>query len=251
VGGDVASIDDVALRAADSVPPFPAAKAWSVVACALLHHALLARQMRATPLRRCGGAALRALHGAAPPPPLPRVTLPLESPTAASWDSARKLAKLAERAELRKAEWNNAPVSSVGAPPPEVSPEQLATWERRLGGTAHAFPDWIERWSRRTFYRTGVGLAAATALTAAALGPLSTPALALAAPVAAYWAIGLRDIAQTRHTVRARRARGHAAACVGASGQACGRIMPRAFACAAKRRRARRTPRHFGARVRK
>jgi hypothetical protein len=175
----------------------------------------------ATPLRRFGGAALRALSSSAPPPP--RVTLPLDSPAAASWDKTRKLA---ERAALRKAEWNNAPISSVGAPPPEVSPEALATWERRLGGTAHAFPDWIERWSRRTFYRTGVGLAAAAALTAGVLGPFSTPALALAAPVAAYWAIGLRDIAQTRHTVRAPSAGGaSAAACARAAarrGAACG-----------------------------
>jgi hypothetical protein len=103
-----------------------------------------------------------------------------------------------------------------------VSPEELRTWERRLGGTAHAFPgagtvawsasgarltrlsrraDWIERWSRGAFYKTGYAATALAAGTAALLGPLSTPALAIAAPVAAYWAIGLRDIKQTRHTV--------------------------------------------------
>ena len=36
--------------------------------------------------------------------------------------------------------------------------------------------------------------------------PLTAPSLlAMVAPVAAYWAIGLSDIRQTRHTVRPRR----------------------------------------------
>ncbi len=158
-------------------------------------------------LRRRGGALLLqrgALHGSAsashaPKLPPPQLT-PLKPHAAASWDSA---INLAERAAQRKAAYENAPGAGAGAPPPEVSPENLATWERRLGGTAHAFPDWIEAWSRKSFYQTGAGLTLAAGAAAAAFGPLSTPALALAAPVAAYWAIGLRDINQTRHTVRA------------------------------------------------
>jgi hypothetical protein len=160
-------------------------------------------------LRRCCGAGLLrrgALHGsAAPDAPsaapkaAARATLPLRTTAeAASWDKTRKLA---ERADQRRAAYLNAPGSGAGAPPPEVSPEELRTWERRLGGTAHAFPDWIEAWSRGTFYKVGAGLAAAAGATALAFGPLSTPALAVAAPAAAFWAIGMRDINQTRHTV--------------------------------------------------
>ena len=142
-----------------------------------------------------GAARLSSSHQPAAAP------LPLPAAAAASWDTTRALA---ERGAQRRATYENAPVSTVGAPPPEVSPAELASWEKRQGGTAHAFPDWIERWSRRSFYRAGAGLVAVAGATAAAFGPLSAPALAIAAPVAAYWAIGLRDINQTRHTARAR-----------------------------------------------
>jgi hypothetical protein len=165
-------------------------------------------------LQRCGTLLLRrrgAIHAGGAPV------------ASADKGASSASAALSDVGAQRKAEFDNAPISSAGGPPPEVSPEELRTWERRLGGTAHAFPgagtvalrqhgarlrrvtrraDWIERWSRGAFYKTGYAATALAAGAAALLGPLSAPALAIAAPVAAYWAIGLRDIKQTRHTVR-------------------------------------------------
>ena len=90
-------------------------------------------------LRRCGTALLRR-RGA------------LHDRGAWSLDAARALhaggdkgassahAPLSDVGAQCKAEYDNAPISQAGGPPPEVNAEQLATWERRLGGTAHAFP---------------------------------------------------------------------------------------------------------------
>jgi hypothetical protein len=63
--------------------------------------------------------------------------------------------------------------------------------------------DWIEQWSRKAFYRTGYVALALTGGAVAYVEPHSAPTLlAMLLPVAAYWSIGLRDINQTRHTVR-------------------------------------------------
>jgi hypothetical protein len=178
-----------------------------------------------TALRRCGATLLLrrrgALHSA-----VALSAADKRAGGASSWDAAA----LSDRGAQRKAEYDNAPISSAGAPPPEVLPDQLKTWERRQGGTAHAFPgarpaarelrascaayarcrltrplraDWIERWSRKAFFRTGYVALAVTGGAVAFVEPHSAPTLlAMLLPVAAYWSIGLRDINQTRHTVR-------------------------------------------------
>lgn len=83
-----------------------------------------------TALRRCGVVLLRrrgALHTGD--------AAWSAGKSATSWDAA-----LSDRGAQRKAAYDNAPISSAGTPPPEVSPEELKTWEKRQGGTAHAFP---------------------------------------------------------------------------------------------------------------
>jgi len=73
-------------------------------------------------------------------------------------------------------------------------------WERRFGGTT-AFPDVIEHWSRKSFYRVGGVASALVGGAAFAMGPMDPMVWAAAAPVAAYWLVGLRDI-NSRHTIR-------------------------------------------------
>ncbi len=75
----------------------------------------------------------------------------------------------------------------------------LLTRASTPGGFQHAFPDYIEAWSRRNFYRVGAGITAAALGFASGVDSAFATAC-LAAPVALYWAVGLRDIHQTRHT---------------------------------------------------
>mmetsp|Transcript_20906 Transcript_20906/g.42681 ORF Transcript_20906/g.42681 Transcript_20906/m.42681 type:complete len:282 (-) Transcript_20906:685-1530(-) len=61
-------------------------------------------------------------------------------------------------------------------------------------------PDWIEHWSRDNFRNVGYGLAATSICSI----PVGYPMIsaALATTTAAYWAVGLRDIRQTKQTIR-------------------------------------------------
>ena len=87
-------------------------------------------------------------------------------------------------------------------PPPEATAEELRSWETRIGGSAaSAVPDFIEAWGRKPFWRLGGAGAVAAAASAAALGPTDHVTLGIAVPLAAYLALGVRDMSQNRHTV--------------------------------------------------
>lgn len=64
----------------------------------------------------------------------------------------------------------------------------------------YSFPDLIEMWTPDVFRRVGAGLA----LGSVALGVMGSPAAGAcaAAVTAAYWKVGLSDMAQTSHTLR-------------------------------------------------
>lgn len=76
-------------------------------------------------------------------------------------------------------------------------------WKRakRQGDTATRFPDWIEKCDRKMFYRIATGMTAVAGGVTIAFGP-SLLSFCAIAPTALYWYLGLRDIKQTRHTIR-------------------------------------------------
>lgn len=70
----------------------------------------------------------------------------------------------------------------------------------------HNFPDFIEYWSRNTFYKVGYGLGATTG-GLALMGAFVDITYALPAAIAAlstttYWKVGKKDIEQTSHAIR-------------------------------------------------
>lgn len=76
----------------------------------------------------------------------------------------------------------------------------------------HNFPDFIEKWNRHVFRKVGyafIGLTGASIVwpISLAIPPLTQfgaymPSIVLSAFTAAYWKIGLSDMAQTQHTIR-------------------------------------------------
>ena len=59
--------------------------------------------------------------------------------------------------------------------------------------------DFVEQWTPAVFKRVGAALVVASAATGVFVGPLA--GAAAAAVTAGYWRLGLRDIAQTKHSV--------------------------------------------------
>jgi glutamate synthase domain-containing protein 2 len=76
------------------------------------------------------------------------------------------------------------------------------SYEKRFGGQANQFPDFITNWNRNTFYKGGALFSAMSGATFFFLGPLSVEAWLSTLPVAAYWLTGFRDMRQTQHTIR-------------------------------------------------
>lgn len=73
----------------------------------------------------------------------------------------------------------------------------------------HAFPDFIEGWTRETFRKVGYGLNAATiacVVGGVAVGASSVlsflPAVAVGTLSLGYWRVGLQDMRQTSHAIR-------------------------------------------------
>ena len=85
---------------------------------------------------------------------------------------------------------SSSPAAAAGVRRPPSSGK--ATWLE--------FPDIIELWTPKVFRSVGVGLVVGTAATGVFVGPVS--GLLCAAATAAYWKIGLDDLAQTTHTLR-------------------------------------------------
>lgn len=73
---------------------------------------------------------------------------------------------------------------------------------KRQGDTATRFPDWIEKCDRKMFYRIASGMTVGAGATAVLLGPASIFTWCTVIPTGLYWYLGLRDINQTRHTIR-------------------------------------------------
>jgi len=78
--------------------------------------------------------------------------------------------------------------------------EKFKPWERRAVG-GHAFPDWIEKWSRKNFY-IGGGVLSGTAVALTAAAPTSLTVWAFNLLVSGYWWRGFSDMKQTRHSIR-------------------------------------------------
>ncbi|CAM9438482.1 unnamed protein product [Discosporangium mesarthrocarpum] len=74
--------------------------------------------------------------------------------------------------------------------------EGFSRWEK----SGENFPDWIEKWNPVVFRKTGYGLAV-MAVTAGMLGG-PWVGLGVAVPVCGYWWLGLKDLAQERHSIR-------------------------------------------------
>ncbi|GBG25880.1 Ferredoxin-dependent glutamate synthase [Hondaea fermentalgiana] len=74
-------------------------------------------------------------------------------------------------------------------------------WEKKLASPSGGLPDFIEHWSRDLFKKTGAGLAVGAGVLGLAWGP-SLGTFAAAGFVGAYWALGMRDMAQPSHTIR-------------------------------------------------
>jgi len=66
--------------------------------------------------------------------------------------------------------------------------------------TAHRFPDFIEKWNRRSFFVTGIGLAGTTGALFYHMPGAWSPWI-LASLVSYYWWIGIRDLNQTSHAL--------------------------------------------------
>jgi len=66
---------------------------------------------------------------------------------------------------------------------------------------SHGMPNFIEEWSVKRFYKVGAGL---SVVSVGALGMLGVGGVSgtIAAATALYWAIGARDLRQSKHTVR-------------------------------------------------
>ena len=87
----------------------------------------------------------------------------------------------------------------------ERAAADLHVWETHRDGNG-GLPDWVEDWSPEVFRRVGLFLAGGWG--AFALYGLQQPWIhnitiaALFVPVAGYWMVGNRDLAQKRHAVR-------------------------------------------------
>jgi hypothetical protein len=76
----------------------------------------------------------------------------------------------------------------------------------------HNFPDFIEKWNRHVFRKVGYAFIGLTGASIAwpislAIPPLTqfgayVPSIVLSVLTAAYWKVGLSDMAQTQHTIR-------------------------------------------------
>lgn len=62
--------------------------------------------------------------------------------------------------------------------------------------------EWLDKWNESVFYKIGTFGALGTGAAFIALGPSSLLPWTLAAPLCAYWLIGLEDLRQGRHAVR-------------------------------------------------
>ena len=91
------------------------------------------------------------------------------------------------------------PVVVVPSPVPASAPSSAQPPAPAHLAPEHTRPDWIEAWGRKSFFRFGAGLSVAAGAAVATCDVVT--AAAVAAPVALYWAVGLRDLAQTRHTI--------------------------------------------------
>jgi hypothetical protein len=76
--------------------------------------------------------------------------------------------------------------------------EKVRAWQNMYGMQSSGLPDWIEHWSRKAFYKVGVGLlVGSAAIVYVDLGGIA-PWVACGV-TAFYWTVGLRDISQHRH----------------------------------------------------
>jgi len=75
----------------------------------------------------------------------------------------------------------------------------MSSWEQRYGGDGYRFPDYIEKWGRKPFYSVGVVFLGGSVFCSFMTNTMCWGALL---PTAFYWGVGLRDIAQTKSTIR-------------------------------------------------
>lgn len=75
-------------------------------------------------------------------------------------------------------------------------------WEKKYGIGTTGFPDFIEKWNRKKFYWTGIGLTVGTAALLSQGGLWSLWGLGSALLTGGYWKLGLDDMRQKRHAVR-------------------------------------------------
>lgn len=91
--------------------------------------------------------------------------------------------------------------STMRASPPTPPPENDFYGQDCIASQiGHSFPDFIEHWNRKNFYRVGYGLSGIT-MASAYLGGWPV-GMVLGSLTAAYWKVGLSDIRQSSHSIR-------------------------------------------------